>query len=276
MNTYPYFPSFDEQIPFLNQFILELAAAYQTKELQSWGELDERVKRFFTPEQTRQLDTLIPGWEKMASYTNGVTQTHVTCVLLGVFLMDELQALSPEEQQLAKWIALFHDLDKFHVKGKKDTMHPFTSAVLAAQILPSLGFPTTDKYNDLIESWSAFTRNAYKKLLLKPNPIPDNKKLPKILEGIDQLVGENSPASLIIKGVLLHVSIDADPNYPTPAPLTDAEIKRFLTPQSFALLKVMMLGDIEGWSLFETEMREQQYRDAYKAFERVQALLSRP
>ena len=188
------FPSFDNTLSFLNQFILELVGAYQTGELKSWGELDRSVKNFFAPEQTEELERIIPGWKKMASYSNGVTKTHVACVLLGVFMLDEPQVLSPEEQQLSKWIALFHDLDKFHVKGKKDTMHAFNSAVLAARIMPSLGFPVTDEYDELIDKWGDFTRNAYNKPFWKPNPIPNNKKLPEILEGIEKLFGENAPA----------------------------------------------------------------------------------
>src|SRR5262245_10729783 len=99
MNT---FPSFDQQLPFLNQFILGLVIRYQAGALNSWEELDLAVKAFFTPERMDQTEALVPGWKKMASFSDGITLTHVMCVFLGVFMMPEFHTLSPEGQQMAK------------------------------------------------------------------------------------------------------------------------------------------------------------------------------
>jgi hypothetical protein len=267
------FPSFNETLPFLNQFILELVDAYRTGKVKSWDDLDDRVKNFFTPARMEQTEKLIPGWIKMASYADGITLTHVTCVLLGVYMQSEFQSLTPEQQQMAKWIVLFHDLDKIHVRGKRDTMHGFRSGILAARTLPTLGFPITGKYHDLLNAWSDLTLHAYIERPGDTLPIPDNQKLPEILAGIDQLFGGNSPADLITKTVLLHISLSVDPFYPTPTPLTDAEIKRFITPDLFPLLRVMMMGDNDGWSLFEPEVRKRQYKDTREAFEEVYRLI---
>lgn len=265
-------PSFDKKLSFLDRFIQELVRSYHAQEFTSWGELDQKVKNFFTPKRLEEMEGITPGWEKMASYSGGITQTHVLCVFLGTFMLDEFQELSHDEKQITKWIVLFHDIDKFHIRGKKDIMHAFKSAVLAAKTLPALGFATTDKYHGLIDEWSVYTRNAYRKPLWKNCPVPNNKKLPKILQGIDRLFGENTPASLIIKVVLLHISIDADPFYPNPAPLSGREIKRFITPEIFKHLKIMILGDTDGWSLFEPEVRAQQYRDAFIALDKIEKL----
>jgi hypothetical protein len=66
-----------------------------------------------------------------------------------MFMLPEFQALSAEQQQIAKWIILFHDIDKVHIQGKKDMMHAFNSAVVAANTLPDIGFPIT-RYHELI------------------------------------------------------------------------------------------------------------------------------
>jgi len=268
------FPSFVEYFPFLNQFILELVGAYQAGEINSWAALDEKVKGFFTHEQMEQMERLVPGWKNMASYSNGITLTHVLCVFLGVYMMLEFQALTPEEQHLARWIVLFHDLDKSHIEGKKDTMHAFHSGILAAHILPTFGFPVKENYHALLGSWSQFTLHAYIERPGDTAPTPNNQKLPEILMGIDELFGENTPASLITKVVLLHISLNIDPFYPTPAPLTDAEVQRLITPELFPLLKVMMIGDTDGWALFDPEDRERQYKDALEVFEKVQRLIN--
>jgi len=65
-----------------------------------------------------------------------------------------------------------------------------------------------------------------------------------------------------------------DPFYPTPAPLTDVEIKCLITPDLFSLLKVMILGDNDGWSLFDPKVRKRQHKDALEAFEKVQGLIA--
>jgi len=276
MKTPMEFPFFDEHFPFFNQFILELVEAYNAGKVDSWDKLETRVKLFFTNQVMDTIESKAPGWKKMASYSDGITLTHVTCVFLGMFMLPEFQALSAEQQQIAKWIILFHDIDKVHIQGKKDMMHAFNSAVVAANTLPDIGFPITSKYHELINSWSEYTRQAF----VLPNgeqwPRPDNKKLPKIISGIEQMFGKNTPADLITKTALLHISLSVDPFYVTPAPLTEAEIRRFIGPGLLPLIKVMQLSDNEGWSLFEPEIRKRQRGDTVKAYERIQELVYAP
>lgn len=274
MKTPMEFPLFDESFPFLNKFILELVEAYNAGKINSWVELETRVRQFFTEEMMSAMEAKAPGWKKMAAYSDGITLTHVTCVFLGMFMLPEFRALSFEQQQIAKWIILFHDIDKFHIRGKKDTMHAFNSAVVSANILPSLGFSINNsKYHEMVDSWNAYARQAYIPTNVEESPKPDNQKLPEILLGIDQFFGENTPAALITKTILLHISLDVDENYPTPAPLMEDEIKRHIGPSLLPLLKVMMLSDNEGWSLFDPLVREQQKRYTLKAFERIQELV---
>lgn len=273
MNRFEEFPSFDNEFANLNEFTLHLADEYKAEKIGAWDDLDERVKAYFTPERMNEVEAKVPGWKKMASYSDGITLTHVACAFLGMFMLPEFLALSPAHQQIAKWIILFHDIDKSHIRGKKDTMHAFNSAVVAANTLPNLGFPTNDGFHDLINSWSNYTRQAFVKIGDEDFPKPDNQKLPKILAGIDQLFGKDTPAALIIKTALLHISINIDKNYPTPSPLIEAEIKQLISPSVLPLLKVMMLSDTEGWSLFEPDVREQRMTDAMKAFKRVDELL---
>jgi hypothetical protein len=274
MNTSHQFPSFDVLLPELNQFILELVEDHRAGKINSWEQLEEKVNAFFTPEQMERIESVAPGWRKMASYSGGITLVHVMCVFLGVYMMPEYRALTPEHQQMEKWIVLLHDLDKIHIHGKRDSMHAFRSGVLAGQILPELGFPVTEKYHELIHPWSEHTLQAFLFRDGDATPKPDNQKLPEILTGIEQLFGRNAPATLITKIILLHISLKVDPFYPTPSPLTEEEIKKFITPGLLQLLKVMMMGDNEGWSLFEPENRKRQYKDAVKAFQEVEKIIA--
>lgn len=274
MDTGTNFPLFDVEFKELNQFIQMLVDEYTSEKIKSWGDLDKKVKAFYTPERMDAIESKASGWKKMASYSDGITLTHVTCVLLGMFMLPEFQALSAEQQQLAKWIILFHDIDKSHIRGKRDTMHAFRSGVVAAINLPRIGFTTSEKYDGFVRSWSELSINAFIMENGNPSPKPDNNKLPEILSGIEQLFGVDTPACLIVKTILLHISLNVDKNYPTPSPLTETETKQFINQDLFPLLRIMMLSDNEGWSLFDPEIRNQQNKDALEAFDRVEKLIS--
>ena len=274
MNANKSLPRFENHFPELNQFLLELVQSYRAGNIPSWDALEQSVHSYFSPDRMRQMESVLPGWIKMASYSGGITLVHVMCVFLGMLMLPEFQNLSSEQQQLARWFVLFHDLDKFHIRGQKDTMHAFRSAVRAANYLPAFGFSSTHRYREQLTSWSEHTTGAYIITDEASTPKPDNQKLPEILDGIDDLFGENSAGSLITKVVLLHVSLNVDPFYPTPAPLTEDEIRRFIGPSLLLLLRVMMLADNEGWSLFDPDTRAQQRRDTLQAFRRVEQLIS--
>lgn len=273
MQTANQFPLFDMCLPEIELCIHNLVKGFDAGEISSWSELDERVKTFFTPKRMDQTCFVVQNWKKMASYTDGVTLTHVMCVFLGMYMMPEFLQMTSEQQQMMKWVVLFHDVEKEPLPHKRDALHPLKSAVRAANDLPGIGFPVTDAHHQLIQAWSEQTAQAFS--IVNDDFKPDNSKLPVILSGIDRLFGENTPANLIIRTVLLHNSINVDPDYPTPNPLTQDEIKRYLTSDLFPLLKVMMLSDNEGWSLFHPEIRARQRKDTLEVFDKLKQFLSR-
>jgi hypothetical protein len=268
------FPAFDAHFPELNRFIEELVKEYQSGNISSWENLDDRVKVHFTLKRMEQMESLLPGWKKMTSFSDGITLVHVMCVFLGMMMLPEFESLTPQQQQLAKWIILFHDIDKFHIRGKKDTMHAFRSGVIAANLLPRFGFPTRQHYLERIDQWSQYTTRAFIQSDVDATQKPDNQKLRYILIGIDNLFGKNTPAALITKTVLMHISLSVDPFYPTPAPLTKEEAKRYIGSDLLPLLRVMMLSDNEGWSLFNAKVRERQRTDTLNVFANLERMMS--
>jgi hypothetical protein len=274
MNDHQETPSFEEQFPELDAFIHRLVELYQVGKINAWEDLDLQVKDFFDQPRMDYIESLVPGWCRMASYTDGITLVHVMCVFLGMYMLPEYSRLSIHQQGLMKWVILFHDIDKFHIRGKKDTMHAFNSGVVTANRLPDLGFPRTEAYPELIRYWSEYTTQAYIPGEGNVPPTPDNGRMPGILQGIEQLFGRDKPATLIVKTVLLHISLHVDDQYPTPAPLTEQEAQQYIDSNLFPLLRVMMLSDNEGWSLFDPETRARQRRDTLAAFEKIEKLIS--
>ncbi len=271
MNTTPEFPSFDVHLSELNQFILELVEAYEAGKIRSWDDLEEMVNSFFSLDRMEQIEEIIPGWRKMASYMEGVTLVHMMCVFLGLFIMPEFLSMTKVQQQLMKWIVLLHDIEKEPQKGKRDHAHAFRSAVAAARILPKLGFPITSEYDRLIIAWSEFTRSAITRSEELQEYVQDHHKLPEILAGIEHMFGNNTPAALIIKTILFHLSIDMQ-SWPPAAPLTDEEVTTYLNGELVLLLKAMNLGDSEGWNLFKAT-RESLRNETLAAFKKVEQLI---
>jgi len=274
MDTALEFPSFDDHLPGLNQFILGLVEDYNAGKIKSWDDLEERVGVFFTPERMEQMESVAPGWKKMASYSEGITLTHVMCVFLGLFMLPEFQSLPQEQQQLAKWMVLFHDVEKIHIRGTRDYIHGFKSATRTARALRDIGFQVTEKFDDVINSWSNFTKSAIT-TNSSGEQIQDNTKLPTILAGIEEMYGNNSPAALIVKGVLLHMSINVVDGWPQAAPLVEGEIAKYIDKNILPLLKVMMLADNEGWVMFYPEVRAQQREQTLKVFAKIEANINK-
>ena len=268
------FPSFDHEFINLNDFILQLVNEYNEGKITSWDDLDGRVKTFFTPERIDEIEEKAPGWKKMASYSDGITLTHVTCVFLGMFMLPEFQRLTHEQQQTAKWIILFHDIEKVYIKEKRDSFHAFRSAVNTAYSLPKFGFPVTSFYQTLVHAWSTTTNSAFTiNEDEREDQKPDNSKLSEIITGVYNIFGEHTPAALIVKVVLLHYSITVVKDWPQPAPFSDDEIKKHINYELLPLLKVMMLADNEGWIMFYPE-REKQRSETLETFKRVENLIA--
>ncbi len=272
MNITPAFPSFDIYLGDLNHFILELVDVYNAGKIKSWDDLEAKINAYFTPERMEHTDILVPGWRKMASYAERVTLVHVMCVFLGLYMMPEFLSMTKEQQQMMKWVILFHDIEKEPQKEKRDHGHAFRSAVAAARILPGLGFPITTEYNGLINTWSEFTRSAITRSENLQDFIPNYRKLPEILDGIKRMFGHNTPVALIIKTILFHLSIDMQP-WPPAAPLTDEEVGRYLDSDLVLLLRAMNLGDGEGWNMFKQD-RESLRNATLEAFKKMERLVS--
>lgn len=266
-------PLFKDQFSYLDRFIVELVDAHQAGDIQSWEDLEPRVTNFFTPERMAQVEACVPGWQKMSSYHEGVTLTHVMCVFMGLYMLPEFADLPPAQQNMMQWVILFHDVEKEVEKGRRDPKHGFRSAVVAAQNLPKLGFDTTQDYEKLIDAWSEFTYSAVITPAGAREPIQDNRKLAEILSGINQLFGRNSPGALIVKTVLLHMSINVVKEWPQAVPLSMHEIVKYIGKDLVPLLKSMMLADNEGWVMFHPEEREIQRRETLETFEVINNMI---
>ena len=272
MSAFNQVPSFDDRLPFLNHFIIELVENYQSGKIDSWDELDIAVKAYFTSERMKGMEKIVPEWHKMASYDDGITLVHVMCVFLGLYMMPEFLSMNHMQQQMMKWVILLHDVEKEPQQGKRDHAHAFRSAVAAARILPKLGFPVTSEYNLLIGDWSHFVGTAITIPESSLDSVQDNRKLPEILSSIERMFGYHTPAALIIKTILFHLSVNMK-LWPPAAPLRDEEVIKYFDRELVVMLRAMNLGDGEGWSMFDPS-REVLRKDTLEAFKKIEQIIS--
>ncbi len=267
-------PRFENLLPEFRQFAMGLAADCKAGTIDGWPVFQDRVRAFFTPEMMAKVEPAVPGWGQMATHANQQTLIHVTSVLVALYLLPEYQKATPDQQALMEWMVLYHDVTKVARRDKHDYVHAFRSAAEAGKGLVADGFPVTDAYAEWINRWYVRTMNAVIFHEDIKEYIQDNRQLPEIVAGIDRLFGVRAAAGYVIKAVLLHLSIATDPDYPIVAPLTEDEIKRYLDPGTFAMLKVMMLADANGWNLFDADTKQCYRQQTLAVFNQIKALIA--
>ena len=263
------FPLIETHLPQMMAFVSGLAQLHRSGRIQSWQMMAERVHAFFTPDVLDAVDAVAPGWRDMSTCSDGITLVHVMCVFTGLLESPEFEDASHAQRELMKWIVLFHDIAKDLRGGRRDQTHGFRSAALAGATLPRLGFPATDEYDSLFQEWFALTNGAVTRRGEGTDYIHDNRQLPGIIDGIERIFGSNTPAALIVKTVLLHFSISVVEEWPQVAPLTETEERQYLDPELLPLLKMMMLADNDGWTLFDPPTRESYRQETLAVFDRL-------
>ena len=260
------FPLIEHHLPTMMEFVSGLVQDYRSGGMQSWEMMAGRVHSFFTPAMLAEVDAVAPGWREMSLYANGATLVHVLCVFTGLLTCPEFEHASNTQQELMKWIILFHDIAKKMRNGQRDHTHGFRSAAQTGAILPRIGFAVTAEYDCLFKEWFALVNTAITKRDGVMDCVQDNRKLPAIIDGIEHLFGHGTPAALVVKTVLLHFSINVVAEWPQVAPLTEIEIKKYVDRELFPLLKMMTLADSDGWTLFDPPTRERYRQETLAVF----------
>lgn len=263
-------PKLQDRLPELAAFIRRLADAHKGGALTSWSQFTSAAGEFYTPAMMAKIETVAPGWGKMASFREGQTLFHVTGVVTALLLLPEYQNATPEQQTIMEWTALFHDIAKEPQPPHHDFIHGFRGGAVTGKALASVGFPATAAYAAGIDDWYTLTYNATIFDSMYNEDIQDNDQLSDIIAGIERFYGVDTPAALVIKGVLLHVSLPVDPDYPTLAPLSKREIERYINAAFFPIIVAMMLADDGGWNLFDREKTASQRVKVLGYFDKIQ------
>jgi hypothetical protein len=260
-------------LPELFQFVGGLARQLETGVLQDAEQLARRCRDFYTADRMAAIEAVAPGWREMASQANGATLDHITQALVALQLLPEYRQATPRLQAVLEWTVLYHDLGKQVIAGQRDALHAFRSATMAARVLPKVGFPVSDPYAATLEPWTRLVLGASVAAPDGKGRLPDNRLLPQILRGVEQLFGVDSAAAQIVQAVLLHQSLNVVPEWPNPGSVAEAELARCIRPALLPLLEAMMLVDSDAWQLFTPDDRAKFRASTLAVFATVRASL---
>jgi hypothetical protein len=244
-------PELKNHLPDLSDFVRIQARQIEAGELRNGDELGQRIRDFHTPGRMRSVEAVSPGWLDMAAYADGATLDHITRALIALQCLPEYRQAPPHLQAAMEWIVLYHDVGKQVIDGQRDSLHAFRSATLAARALPKVGFQTSENYAPGLDAWIQLVLGASIAAPDGKGSIQDNRKLPAIILGSEQLFGAGTGAALIVQAVLLHQSLNVVPEWPNPGSLTDTELPSCISPALLPLLEALMLVDSDAWQLFD-------------------------
>lgn len=268
-------PRPSQHLPLLCAFVRDQARQIESGELRDSNELSLRIRNFYTHRIMQDVEGVAPGWQLMAAYADGTTLDHITRALIALQNLPEFRQAGPELQSAMEWTVLYHDVAKQVIDGKRDSLHAFRSGILAARALPTVGFPTSERYEAGLDAWIRLVLNASTEAPDGKGSIPDNRMLPEIISGIEQLFGAGSAAAHIVQSVLLHQSLNVVPEWPNPGSLTDAELPRCIRPALLPLLESLMLVDSDAWQLFDPVDKEKFRLSTLAVFAGVRGLVER-
>ena len=131
-------------LPELFSFVEYLSLHVEDGVLTDWPEFTRQAKDFYTPERMDEIERVLPGWKHMSEFADGVTLVHVTSALVAFLQLPEYRNVPDDQKRMMEWIVLFHDIAKEIIESRRDNLHAFRSAVLAARGLNALGFVQPD------------------------------------------------------------------------------------------------------------------------------------
>lgn len=206
-------------------------------------------------------------WNHLNQVDNGFVCSHTLATLATVYSLKYFKDLDFHDQNIIIYGLLFHDIAK---RGPpqmetKDPVHPFTSAAKALRIFNNLGWIVN---SNIVNEAADFIHNA--SFYHNWGDFMDNNKLPQIYQYLLYATGlletqttpyqsynhltkdlqkENLVIFEILALILLHQSIDFDPEFPNFTPLSDQEISKYLSPRLLNLLSILAIGDSGSYFL---------------------------
>lgn len=237
----------EEKLPAFWHLSQKIASDLRVKKFSDREALTQQISPLLEPSFIASMDKIIPGWRKIAALHAGQTAVHTLLVFAICLNLPEYRRAHLQTRREIEWAAILHDLDKNHIRN--DAAHPFRSAAVVAGIMPKLGFellPHITKTD--LAAWSNLVMSAR-----HPDGermVHDHSSLKEIIAGIHKCWGNDSPATRVLKAVLLHQSLPTLKDWSNAVLLTDEELSYSLTLKDMKVLGTLLIADSDSWNIF--------------------------
>lgn len=256
-------------LPEVAAVLGDLSTAVEDGSIDSTDDFADSCRRRWDDALVARVDVTVPGWQKMASFADGKTLWHINIAMVALYRLDEYLAAPPEVRRLMEWTILLHDIGKEPAHDRRDHRHAFRSAADAAPVLPGLGFPTGAAYATDYARWRDVVYAAWTDDPEEGEPVPDNAYLPEITGGINRMF--EADGARLLTAIALHQSVTVVADWPSLAPLTEAQENEYITPGVAELQRPLMLADSGGWNLFDPATLGSMYEETRAVFARIAA-----
>lgn len=236
-----------EKLPEFWEFAKRISIDLANGRFPTKDSLLQQIQPLLYQDFVEKTNKVIPGWKTIANLNNGETVLHTFLVFTLCLNLDEYLLADEQTRSEIEWAAILHDLDK--KIARQDTAHPFRSAAVVSQIMPTLGFellPNVSKAD--IEAWGNLVLAAQR--LDGARMIHDHVLLREIVKGLHHCWGSNTSASRILKSVLFHQSLPTLKEWSNPVLLTDEELSFSLSLNDMNVLGALMIADSDSWAIF--------------------------
>jgi hypothetical protein len=239
--------SVKEKLPDFWNLSKRIASDLRAEKFTDWERLIQTTNPLLEQNFIDKIDKVIPGWRKIATVHDGQTAIHTLLVFVTCLNLPEYGQADIQTRMEIEWAAVLHDLDKD--RARNDAAHPFRSAAVAVRIMPELGFDLLPNITMTdLEAWSNLARSAQRQD--GERMVHDHSFLQEIIDGIHKCWGNNSPATRVLKAVLLHQSLPTLRDWSSAVLLTDRELSYSLTLEDMDILGNLIIADSDSWNIF--------------------------
>jgi hypothetical protein len=239
--------SVKEKLPDFWNLSKKITSDLRAEKFSDWKSLIQKTSPLLEQGFVEKTDKAIPGWKKIATLNDGQTAIHTLLVFATCLNLPEYGQADIQTRMEIEWAAVLHDLDKDRTRN--DAAHPFRSAAVAVRIMPELGFDLLPNISMTdLEAWSNLVISAQRQD--GERMVHDHSFLREIIDGIYKCWGNNSPATRVLKAVLLHQSLPAIKAWENAVLLTDKELSYSLTLEDMEVLGLLIIADSDSWNIF--------------------------
>eukprot|EP00826_Nyctotherus_ovalis_P051137 TRINITY_DN6377_c0_g1_i5.p1 TRINITY_DN6377_c0_g1~~TRINITY_DN6377_c0_g1_i5.p1 ORF type:complete len:280 (+),score=61.81 TRINITY_DN6377_c0_g1_i5:153-992(+) len=259
-------PQFDAYFPLLASKIEKLDEEIDYGKLKNMEKRRKAQTKYF-PQFYPEIEKVIPKWAWLNKQQDGRICFHILRMLYCAVNDENYLKLTPTLQNIIKWAVILHDIAKRGVPTfpieKKDPAHPYTSAIVALDILTAL-----PGLKEVLEKEKVAKLQSRVKAAVV-DEVADLSQLGEILGVAKDALASSGFCFVVFKLVLMHQSLPTLKHFKQPMQLNEQEIRKYYDTEFMKLMEIVMVNDSINYQLSKPEYKEQlkaEFKELFAGF----------